>query len=307
MHANFIDSEVAKDNGTSTPALNSLATQLPFRTKAAVGTESTTAELWKPSAAAASTINEPWKPAFIRSLKPLENLKVPSPASMKSFTRDFLNSVFEGTEHSPSLFYTPKTVAQPILSRRTYYLMNSTIDPYLPASPGQHGAKVTPFFNNKAPEGSKGVSYENVPLFVANSKWLGEGKGKANEYVYFGTYSQTRWSDKLDADRIKETVPLKVKQYWAATLADPARASWMTEALMKHFFPPPAYEGPLPKLDGVENGPDPADAELEGPMAEYLMDLKLHQNFAKEEVDAMTKEDMLSAFDTVSTQSFQVV
>jgi hypothetical protein len=258
-----------------------LATQLPIR----------------PQEAAASTKKDEWKPAFIRSLKTLENLLVPSPASMKTFSRDFLHITFQGLEHSPSLFYIPQVIDKPLLPERTYYLMDSTVEPYMPTVPGQHGAKLTPFFNSADPAGNGSVAYEKVPLFIASSKYVGEAKAKANEYVYFGSYSQTRWSDKLDADRIKECVPLSVKQHWARILADPARPAWMTEALMKHFFPLPEYEGKTP------NGDVKAENEkVKQDIAEYLAELQAYKEVAKEDLAGMDKEAMLKAFDAVSSQ-----
>ena len=38
-----------------------------------------------------------------------------------------------------------------------------------------------------------------------------------------GNYSQTRWSDKLDYDRMVEQVPREVKTYWAEELSSQGR------------------------------------------------------------------------------------
>jgi hypothetical protein len=247
----------------------------------------------------------PWKPAFLQTLKPLEALaNVPSPSNMKTFSRDFINATFHGAENSPGLYYIPQSVVNPLLPDRTFYLIDSTFEPYLPNAPGEHGAKLTAFFNNNPPEDNGSVSNENVPLFVSASKWGGErvNKPKASEYVYFGTYSQTRWSDKLDADRVQDSVPLNVKQYWAARLADPGRPSWVTDALMKHFFPVPEYEGAFPKSapcvaeDGKSSD---VDKKMEEDVKEYILELKMWKNFAKTEVGLLTKEKVLEAFDLV--------
>lgn len=268
--------------GLATSLANGQATQLSIRTQE--------------PAAVSETKMEAWKPSYIRSLKPLDNLKVPAPGSMQTFTRDFINSIFGGMEHSPSLFYIPIAIENTLLPQRTYYLMESTVEPFLPSTPGQHGAKLTPFFNNASPEGDEDISYNNVPLFVASSTYLGEGKGKANEYIYFGTYSQNRWSDKLDADRLRDVVSEKVKQYWAATLADPGRPKWMTAALAKHFYPQPEYTGTLPEEDAKEV----VGKQIQKDITEFMLEMAAWKQYAAAEVAGMGKEAMLKQFEKVS-------
>lgn len=259
------------------------ATQLPIRTQ-------------EPNTVPATKVDA-WKPSYIRSLKPLDNLKVPAQGSMQTFTRDFIDSIFGGMEHSPSLFYIPAAIENPLLPERTYYLMNSTVEPFLPSNPGQHGAKLTPFFNNASPEGDGDLSYTNVPLFIASSTYQGAAKAKANEYIYFGTYSQTRWSDKLDSDRLRDVVPQKVKEYWAATLADPGRPKWMTTALAKHFYPQPEYMGVLPDTDSKEGE---VSKEIQKDLEEFFCEMVAWKQFSTAEVAKMGKEDLLESFDKVS-------
>lgn len=274
-----------------------LATSLAPPSKGLANGQATQLPICTPEPAAApATKMELWKPSYIRSLKPLDNLKVPSPGSMQTFTRDFITSIFGGMEHSPSLFYIPTAIENPLLSQRTYYLMDSTVEPFLPSTPGQHGAKLTPFFNNASPEGDEDVSYNNVPLFIASSAYLGEGKGKSNEYVYYGAYSQNRWSDKLDADRLHDVVSEKVKQYWASTLADPGRPKWMTAALAKHFYPQPEYTGALPEEDAKEV----AGKQIQKDITEFLLETAAWKQYAAAEVAGMGKEAMMKQFKKVS-------
>lgn len=243
---------------------------------------------------------EVWKPSYIRSLKPLDDLKIPAPGTMQTFTRDFLDSIFHGMEHSPSLFYIPVGIEKPLLHQRAYYLMDSLIEPFLPSTPGQHGAKLTPFFNNATPEGTEeDVSYTNVPLFVASSAYAGPTKAKANEYVYFGTYSQTRWSDKLDSDRLRDMVSPKVIEHWAATLADPGRPKWISMALTKHFYPPPQYLGQLPTSEEEAKEVGQSESTMKD-IGEFLLEMAAWKYYSTAEVSKMGKEDMMKAFGKVS-------
>ncbi|QDS69621.1 hypothetical protein FKW77_008876 [Venturia effusa] len=267
------------------PATNLAPTQLPIRAQ-------------EPATVPVKKI-ELWKPSYIRSLQSVNNLKVPPPASMQTFTRDFLNITFGGLEHSPSLFYIPTLIKKPLLPERTYYLMDKSVEPYLPSAPGQHGTKLTPFFNNASPAGDEDISYKNVPLFVASSAYLGEAKSKPNEYVYFGAYSQTRWSDRLDAERLRHDVSQKVKEHWAATLADPARPKWMTEAMEKHFYPQPEYLGALPQASPREIQGE----EIQKAVTEFLLETAAWKQFATAKVAGMDKEAMLQMFDKADADS----
>lgn len=159
---------------------------------------------------------------------------------MTTFHIDFLNNHLGGILWSPGLRYiTHSNSAAQVLRNRTYYMIDPAHEPFLPKAPGQHGAKLTAFFNkapeeefDNLPEGTN--SYTNVPMFVQ----LGSGR-----YAYFGNYSQTRWSDKLDVDTVKTRVPVHVRAYIAKELTALDREPWVTEELKKHLFPRPGYEG----------------------------------------------------------------
>lgn len=163
---------------------------------------------------------------------------------MTTFHIDFLNNHLGGILWSPGLRYiTHSNSAAQVLRNRTYYMIDPAHEPFLPKAPGQHGAKLTAFFNkapeeefDNLPEGTN--SYTNVPMFVQ----LGSGR-----YAYFGNYSQTRWSDKLDVDTVKTRVPVHVRAYIAKELTALDREPWVTEELKKHLFPRPGYEGVNPR------------------------------------------------------------
>jgi len=212
-------------------------------------------------------------------------------------------SVLGGTEHSPGLYYVPLSHGLSTLPNRTYYVIDRTHEPYLPKAPGHHGAKLTALFNGAADDSAEGSPcYENVPLFITTG-------GK--HYFYFGTYSQLRWSDKLDYDRMMEAVPHDVKMYHAELLADTARPKWVTEQLMGHFWPKPVYEGRIPTGQGLlltptgsaEVGGTAEDKEMRKvgrDLKEYLAELRAWEKDAKLKVGLLRKEAILEQFEAVS-------
>lgn len=214
-------------------------------------------------------------------------------------------SVLGGIEHSPGVYYVPLSHGLSTLPNRTYYVIDRTHEPYLPKAPGHHGAKLTALFNSAAvaddsTDGSP--CYNDAPLFITTG-------GK--EYVYFGTYSQLRWSDKLDYDRMIEAVPHHVKMYHAELLADPSRPKWVTEQLVTHFWPKPVYEGRIPpgqgsfltargSTGGLGVGEDRETKGVTRDMREYLAELKAWEKDAKLKVGLLRKEAILEQFEAVS-------
>jgi hypothetical protein len=182
-----------------------------------------------------------WQPHYLTTLATLPadvRSRIPAPQVMATFTFDMLQNVFGGSSWSPGLRYV-KSSGSSVLKNRTYYMLDPTNEPYLPKAPGEHGAKLTAFFNkapeekyDNLPEGTN--SYTDVPMFIQVA---------IGRYVYFGNYSQTRWSDKLDNDTMRARVPQHVKDHWAKELTDKVREEWVTAELKKHFFPKPVYEG----------------------------------------------------------------
>ena len=250
-----------------------------------------------------------WIPHFLTTLAPLKPEaadRIPSASMMKSFAPDFLRNTFDGIQWSPGFNFVPPSPGPCILRNRSYYTLDAQFEPYLPSKPGVHGAKLVPFFNENPedhydlPEGFDSTS-ANVPLFVMRP----DGAGRMR-YYYFGHYSQTRWSDKLDYDRMVQCVPTKVREYWAAELASAGRPEWITNALLKHFFPKPIYEG---RMFGkpVEEGGSVMSAEVDKREEKVLKDVKAYASELREwekesrMKTAMIKKDfILQAFDRVS-------
>jgi len=188
-----------------------------------------------------------------------------------------------------------------MLKNRTYYQLDPKNEPYLPKAPGDHGAKLTAFFN-KAPEEEYGDlldedsnSYEDVPMFVLVGK----------RYMYYGNYSQTRWSDKLDYDTMTARVPQYVKEYWAEELTSSTREKWVTEELKKHFFRKPEYSGRLFAAPDHETTVDSEEEvvltkQLTKDVRKYVEELREWEREANMKTAMIKKQSILEAFDAVS-------
>lgn len=178
-----------------------------------------------------------WQPYTIAQLTPLDI----SVSNNVTFSWEELVRHFGGNQYSPGLYYSRNESASRILQGHTYWLLESQYEPFAPTSPGQHGAKLTAFFNDNLTASGDAVideDYSNVPVFAC----LEPGEG----YTYLGQYSQPRYSDKLSYSELCQHVPARVLKYWAKQLADPHRPAWITEQLVAYFWPPEPYEGPVP-------------------------------------------------------------
>lgn len=163
--------------------------------------------------------------------------KIPA-GHIQTFTWDFLRSELGGEEWSPSFYFVGEGS---ILPAKAYWLLEADNEPFLPKKPGEHGAKLTPFFNETMSEPGKAPTpenYMNVPVFIRDKK--------QNTYRYYGNYSQLRFSDRVSFDDLMTKIPQHVRAYWADKLADTGRPEWVTQALVEHFWPRPQYNGPIP-------------------------------------------------------------
>ncbi|KAJ9630990.1 hypothetical protein H2203_001518 [Taxawa tesnikishii (nom. ined.)] len=147
-----------------------------------------------------------------------------------------------------------------------------------------------------------------------------QGGGRL-EYTYYGNYSQTRFSDRLDHDRMVDGVPDAVKMYWAEQLASAGRPGWVTDALMSHFWPKPEFAGPLPSARAAsssssssssssaaaagsgEGGIASASREngsgkrvFERALDDYVLDLRDWEREARMKVSLLRPEAVLAAF-----------
>jgi hypothetical protein len=249
---------------------------------------------------------EEWKPQYLTSLAKLSAgvlAKIPSQQNMVTFSPDFLSNTLGGDMWSPGMRFV-KPSGPCMLKNRTYYTLDATHEPFLPKAPGEHGAKLTAFFN-KSPEEEYDLdikSYEDVPMFIESK----DSKG-CLRYAYFGDYSQTRWSDKLDNDTMRTRVPEHVKEHCARELTATPREQWIAEAIKKHFFPKPEYSGRLyapPNQDDDDSVSTEHERNNFERMAKdvrkYVGELKTWERDATMKTAMIKKQTILDAFDAVS-------
>ncbi|GAB7331378.1 hypothetical protein MBLNU13_g02808t2 [Cladosporium sp. NU13] len=243
-----------------------------------------------------------WLPHTIAQLTPLD---ISSPNN-ETFTWEELFGHFGGSQYSPGLYYSRNDSPSRLLQGHTYWLLEGNYEPFAPTSPGQHGAKLTAFFNDSlTPQGDiVGVEdYLNVPVFVC----LKPGEG----YTYMGQYSQPRYSDKLSYSEIFQHVPTRVLEYWAKQLADPHRPAWITEQLVAHFWPPPPYTGPIPTDSALTSpatgvtAPNDLEHVLEKRVSlaleRYAVELKAWKKDAQMKVTLLTEKALMEAWDNSDT------
>ncbi|XPS77225.1 hypothetical protein M3J09_009253 [Ascochyta lentis] len=241
-----------------------------------------------------------WKPYYLTTLSSLPTdvrATIPNIQNMATFTFDMLQNLFGGINWSPGLRYI-NAAGTSMLKNRTYYMLDPANEPYLPRAPGEHGAKLTAFFNT-APEEefdnlAEGTnSYTDVPMFV---------QVLPGRYAYFGNYSQTRWSDKLDNDTMRARVPQEVKKHIANELTAKARDDWVTRELKKHFFPRPEYEGSLFAASGDDTTVHSADEDkhnqkMTNEIKLYIEELVEWEREASMKTAMIKPDFILNAFD----------
>lgn len=224
-----------------------------------------------------TTQTSTWVPMAIRNLSPLEDQTLAKKPlgleEMETFSHAFLVNTLGGIDWCNGMYW---PAAKSKVKVGKYYLADMTVDPFLPKTPGEHGAKIIVVFREAE---SEHESLDDVPLFVALPQEEQEGK----QYYYMGTYTQFRWSDRLDYDRSQEVVPEHVKKHWAGVLAGPKRDKWMTEALRETFWPGWA--------SGARGGGSVSSTNSH--TSTIAPDMKLQE---------MSAGDMCAAFDRVSAR-----
>ncbi|CAI6337180.1 unnamed protein product [Periconia digitata] len=254
-----------------------------------------------------------WIPHYIETLRPLHTAiaKLIPRMEMKGATLGTLNTIFPNAQlWSPGLFYAPPDTGISTLPNRCYYLIDADVEPFAPPAPGQHGAKLVPLFRPENPEddhqdeGRYGVYSEDTPLFVRKKDASG-----TLMYYYYGNYSQTRWSDKLDYDRMIEQIPHTVLEYWAERLSTVKdRPEWLTHELLNHFWPMPKYEGKIGSDSGGSSAANGNHKAAEGDgkyskkvakaLADYMKELELWEEEKRTKLRSseMSKNFFMEAF-----------
>lgn len=160
-------------------------------------------------------------PLVIRQLPPPPpNLDIPSNAA--DFPFNFLRSSLRGRLQPPCCYVnTDHTTTGQVYPVKAWYAIDAEEEPFLPPSPGKHGAKLTLFM----PEVSEADDYdpkEALPLFVKRGR---------RGYVYFGTYSQSRYSDRLSYAEMELEVQRSVKEDRAKEVGRSAKPKWIADAM----------------------------------------------------------------------------
>ncbi|OAL03567.1 hypothetical protein IQ06DRAFT_366137 [Phaeosphaeriaceae sp. SRC1lsM3a] len=245
----------------------------------------------------------PWKPHYITTLPPFTGAsKIPEIDKMVTFHPQFLDEHLSGSEWSPGMKYVIGN-STCMLKNRTYFVLSPTVDPFLPKHPGQHGAKLVPFFN-RAPEDV----HDNLPDGVSSSDDVPIFVEQDGRYVYFGNYSQTRWSDKVGFDAMMANVPEHVKEYWANELTSPLRPDWVTEALKLHFFKKPEYDGRI--YAACDANATTVNSEEEVKLTDkmtkdvnkYVEELREWEREATMKTSLIKKQFILDAFDAADAE-----
>ncbi len=160
-------------------------------------------------------------PLVIRRLPPPPpNLDIPR--NSEDFTFNFLRGGLRGRSQPPCCYAnTKRTTPGQVYPVKAWYTIDAEEEPFLPPSPGKHGAKLTLFM----PEVSEADDYnpkEASPLFVKRGR---------RGYVYFGTYSQSRYSDRLSYAEMELEVPRSVKEHRAKEVGRSAKPKWIVDAM----------------------------------------------------------------------------
>lgn len=128
-----------------------------------------------------------WMPYTIRVM-PASPADVP--ASLKTFSFEHIHNVLKGEEWCDGYYF---IAGGSWIPSHAYWILDEEHEPFIPKNPGQHGAKITAFFNNTDCEPAPmPKNYNDCPVFIRR-------KGES-EYRYYGQYSQSRFSDKIGYD-----------------------------------------------------------------------------------------------------------
>ncbi|RMY22683.1 hypothetical protein D0867_02559 [Hortaea werneckii] len=254
----------------------------------------------------------PWIPYALRDLQPTSPPLLPDPN--QTFTWDFLFNTLFGIQWSPGFYFNPTSSSSSNLppTTKSYWLLDTPFEPFLPSAPGQPGAKITAFFNDTLPDsegGGDGRSaapteddYLHTPIFISPDPL--DVPADERRYKYFGHYSQKRFSDRIGYDILRERIPDRVLRFWAESLASPERPDWITGQLMRVFWPRPVYEGPVFAEDAGETGSVGSESEeVEGDervmcaLREYARELAEWEREARERVGLLKPQDLLDSFE----------
>ncbi|GIZ43144.1 hypothetical protein CKM354_000638300 [Cercospora kikuchii] len=239
------------------------------------------------------SIAAPWRPMTIRMLPP-KSISDKAVLHNEVFTWDFLGDLLGGKEWSPGFYFNSSKDC--ILPTKGYWLVDLAHEPFMPRNPGEHGAKLTAFFNETL-AGDDGapdeMNYKDTPIFVSSDG------GKM--YRYMGKYSQNRYSDKVGYDTMMEHIPQSVLKFHAEQLAQVGRPNWLTTCLKNHFWPKPVYDGPIPTESedaAAEISKSGMDRKVTKAFDAYVNELKEWEKSSLVKVNLLEASTILKAFST---------
>ncbi|RMZ16932.1 hypothetical protein D0862_01030 [Hortaea werneckii] len=250
----------------------------------------------------------PWIPCALRDLQPTKPTLLSDP--IQTFTWEFLFNTLSGVQWSPGFYFNPNPSPSNLPPTKSYWLLDTPYEPFLPSQPGQPGAKITAFFNDTVPtsEEEAGHSaapteedYLNTPIFISPDPL--DVPTDERRYTYFGRYSQKRFSDRIGYDTVRDHIPKTVLGFWADSLASPERPEWITRQLMRGFWPRPVYEGPVFAEDAGETGSvGSGSEEVEDERVLYVLkgyarELGEWEREARKRVGLLKSEDLLESFE----------
>ncbi|KAI9652216.1 MAG: hypothetical protein M1831_007125 [Alyxoria varia] len=238
-------------------------------------------------------------------------------SEMKGFKKSTLINLLDLYEWSFDFYRVKEQTQQlngkggPVGNKRTKYgiqgcyLLDYRTQPYCPANLCQHGATLVPFVRDQD-EKIDGVSqstvsdslFENFAVFVTRAPGPLDNPNNpkiSDEplYWYVGHYSQPRYSDKLDSERIQEKVPKAVQWHWACVLANKSddRPNWVLKSMKKAIYPAPDFEAAFAK-----NSSDQMDRDAETACIDYGKDMQAWEEEAQEKLDALTPQAVMHLF-----------
>ncbi|KAI7184325.1 hypothetical protein KC363_g7781 [Hortaea werneckii] len=256
---------------------------------------------------------KPWIPCALRNLPPTNPPLLPDPA--QTFTWEFLFNTLSGVQWSPGFYFNPSRSspsASNLPATKSYWLLDTPFEPFLPSQPGHPGAKITAFFNDTLPTSAEEAGesaapteedYLNTPIFISPDPL--DTPSDERRYTYFGHYSQKRFSDRIGYDTLRDNIPKGVLRFWAECLASPERPEWISRQLMRVFWPRPGYEGPvfseekgMGSSGSSESGDDGAvDERVLRDLREYARELAEWEREARKKVGLLKPEDLLESFE----------
>ncbi|KAF2171619.1 hypothetical protein M409DRAFT_17856 [Zasmidium cellare ATCC 36951] len=234
-----------------------------------------------------------WSPVTVRNMLPIT---FDIPDHKETFTFQFLHDNLGGSFWSSGFYFES---GDSILPSKAYWILDHDREPFIPQSLGQHGAKLTAFFNETPTEHAPMPdNYMNCPVFIKEDG--------ANQYRYYGNYSQTRYSDKVGYDSLIDHIPERTLRQWADHLSETGRPEWVTRALQKHFWPQPEYEGPFPTdsaintpataATGGDSGAGGTERRVTNALHEYAKESKDWQKESRMHTSMLTSDAIFNAF-----------